>query len=110
MKEYKSAEYYVKVLKECGFDVEEGVSGIPTAFIASWGEGKPIVGFLGEYDALPGLSQEAACPVKKELVPGAYGQGCGHNNLGAGAMGAALILRDYLKKNGKSGNEIDINE
>ncbi len=103
MKEYKSAEYYTKVLRECGFDVEEGVSGIPTAFIGTWGEGKPVFGFLGEYDALPGLSQKAACPEHQELAPGAYGQGCGHNNLGAGALGAALILRDYLKETGKSG-------
>ncbi len=103
MKEYRSAEYYVKVLTQCGFSVEQGVSGIPTAFVASWGQGKPVIGFLGEYDALPGLSQQAACPEHRELAPGAYGQGCGHNNLGAGAMGAALILRDYLKETGKSG-------
>lgn len=103
MKEYRSAEYYVKVLKDCGFAVEEGVSGIPTAFIGSWGQGKPVIGFLGEFDALPGLSQEASCPERCELSPGAYGQGCGHNNLGAGALGAALILRDYLKETGKSG-------
>lgn len=103
MKEEKSARYYVETMKKCGFDVEEGVSGIPTAFIASWGQGKPIIGFLGEYDALPGLSQQAACAERRELSAGAYGQGCGHNSLGAGAMGAALILRDYLRETGKPG-------
>lgn len=103
MKEHKSAEYYVRVLKDCGFAVEEGVSGIPTAFIGSWGEGKPVIGFLGEFDALPGLSQEASRAERCELSPGAYGHGCGHNSLGAGALGAALILRDYLKETGKSG-------
>lgn len=103
MKEHQSAAYYVQVLKDNGFAVEEGVSGIPTAFIGSWGEGKPVIGFLGEFDALPGLSQQASYPEHHELCQGAYGHGCGHNNLGAGALGAALILRDYLKETGKSG-------
>ena len=103
MKEYKSADCYAQVLRDNGFAVETGVSGIPTAVIGTWGSGRPVIGFLGEFDALPGLSQKAACPEHCELVPGAYGQGCGHNNLGAGALGAAFILRDYLKETGKSG-------
>lgn len=103
MKEFRSADYYTRVFREEGFEVETGVSGIPTAFIASWGGGLPIIGFLGEFDALPGLSQESGCTVHRELSPGAYGQGCGHNSLGAGAAGAALAFRDYLKENGMSG-------
>ncbi|MEA4920753.1 MAG: amidohydrolase [Clostridiaceae bacterium] len=99
MKEYKSAGFYEDFFKQKGFEVKSGVGGVPTAFVASWGEGEPVVGFLGEFDALPTLSQEAACAEKKPLVDGAYGQGCGHNSLGAGAAGAALIFRDYLKEN-----------
>ena len=103
MKEYKSAEFYGKSFEERGFKVDMGVGEVPTAFVASWGEGKPIIGFLGEYDALPTLSQEASLPEKKPVVEGAYGQGCGHNSLGAAAAGAALAFRDYLKENGISG-------
>lgn len=103
MKEYKSAEFYGKFFEERGFKVDMGVGEVPTAFVASWGEGKPIIGFLGEYDALPTLSQEASLPEKKPVVEGAYGQGCGHNSLGAAAAGAALAFRDYLKENGISG-------
>ena len=103
MKEYKTAKFYTEFFQEKGFKVEVGMADMPTAFVASWGEGKPIVGFLGEFDALPLLSQEAACPVKTPIVEGAYGHGCGHNLRGAGAAGAALALRDYLKENNLPG-------
>ncbi|MBQ2651441.1 MAG: amidohydrolase [Clostridia bacterium] len=103
MKETKSAEFYGKFFEERGFKVDMGVGEVPTAFVASWGEGQPIVGFLGEYDALPLLSQEASCAEKKPIVEGAYGQGCGHNSLGAAAAGAALAFRDYLKENNLPG-------
>ena len=103
MKEYKTAEFYESFFKEKGFKVSSGLADMPTAFIAEWGSGKPVVGFLGEFDALPTLSQEASCPEKKPIVPGAYGQGCGHNSLGAGAAGAALAFRDYLEENHLSG-------
>ncbi len=103
MKEKKTAEFYVDFFKKRGFKVDEGVGEVPTAFVAEWGEGKPVVGFLGEYDALPTLSQEAACPVKKPVTEGAYGQGCGHNSLGAAAAGAALAFADYLSENNIKG-------
>lgn len=103
MKETRSAAFYGKFFEERGFRVDMGVAEVPTAFVASWGEGHPIVGFLGEYDALPTLSQAAACPEKCPVVEGAYGQGCGHNSLGAAAAGAALAFRDYLKENGLPG-------
>lgn len=103
MQENRSAAAYVKLLRELGFQVDEGVSGIPSAFVAQWGSGKPVIGFLAEYDALPTLSQEAGCPVKKPVVEGGWGHGCGHNALGAGAMGAALIYRDWLQENGLPG-------
>ena len=72
-KETQSAAILIQALKEEGFAVEEGVDGIPTAFIGTWGTGKPVIGILGEFDALPGLSQEAACPEHRELVPGGPG-------------------------------------
>ena len=103
MKETKSAEFYGKFFEERGFKVDMGVGEVPTAFVASWGEGKPVVGFLGEFDALPTLSQKAAKAVKDPVVEGAYGQGCGHDSLGAGAAGAALAFRDYLEENHMQG-------
>ena len=103
MKEYKTAKFYEEFFAEKGFQVESGLADMPTAFVASWGEGHPIVGFLAEFDALPTLSQEAACAVKTPVVEGAYGHGCGHNSLGAGAAGAALAFRDYLEQNGMQG-------
>lgn len=103
MKEYKSAEYLEAQAKELGFAVETGISGIPTAFIASYGSGKPVIAFLGEYDALPGLSQKAACPTKDELVPGAYGHGCGHNCLGTASLAAAAAVMAYMKENNVGG-------
>ena len=106
LKELKSAELYVSVCKEMGFKVKQGISGVDTAFAASYGSGKPVIGILAEYDALSGLSQEAFCPEKKPLVPGASGHGCGHNMLGAGSFGAACAVKDYLEKSGKEGTVI----
>ena len=101
--ETKSAAILIKALKEEGFEVQEGVDGIPTAFIGTWGSGKPVIGILGEFDALPSLSQEAGCWEHKEIVKGGPGHGCGHNALGAGAMAAAVAAKDYMEKNGLSG-------
>jgi len=84
-------------LEKEGFDVKRGIAQIPTAFVASWGEGKPIIGILGEYDALPGLSQQVS--TKKEPVKaGDPGHGCGHNLLGVGSLGAALAVKEAMKK------------
>ncbi len=102
MGEYTTAQYYIDLLKQLDFEVESGLSDMETAFCGSWGQGAPHIGFLGEFDALPGLSQQAASPVQQPLE-NACGQGCGHNSLGAGALGAALALRDYLKETGKPG-------
>ena len=106
LQEHRSAELYCKTLKELGFEVEEGVCGIETAFTARYGSGRPVIGLLGEYDALSGLSQEAACPEKKERVPGGTGHGCGHNLLGAGAMAAAIAVKDYLERTNTPGTVI----
>ena len=106
LKEFESAALYCSVLREHGFEVTEGLCGIKTAFCGKFGEGKPVIGILGEYDALSGLSQEAACAQKRPLVPGGPGHGCGHNMLGAGALGAAFAVKDYLEKSGKPGTVI----
>ena len=75
LQEFKSCEIYCKVLKDEGFTVESPYAGIETAFKASFGSGKPVIGILGEYDALSGLSQEAGVPYKKEIVNGGNGHG-----------------------------------
>jgi aminobenzoyl-glutamate utilization protein B len=103
MKETKTAAFYDAFFKKHGFKVDMGVADMPTGFVASWGEGKPVVGFLGEFDALPTLSQKAGVAVKDPLIVGEYGHGCGHNSLGAGAAGAALAFRDYLEENHMQG-------
>ena len=103
LKEFESAKIYVKILGELGFDVEENVAGIPTAFLGKWGTGRPIIGILGEYDALSGLSQKGGVAEQSELVKGGAGHGCGHNLLGAGSLAAAYGVMQYLKSSGKSG-------
>jgi len=100
--EEKSAAALVRVLAGDGFTVEMGAGGMPTAFVASWGSGRPVIGFLGEYDALAGVSQKAL-PVKEPLVEGAAGHGCGHNLLGVGAMAAAMALKRELGARGLPG-------
>ena len=95
LKEDRSAKLLADYLVTQGFAVERGIAGLPTAFVASYGSGRPIIGVLGEYDALPGLSQKALAD-KEVLEPGAPGQGCGHNLLGVGALGAALAVKDLM--------------
>lgn len=104
--EDKSAEVLCKALEEEGFTVTRNLTGIRTAFKGVWGNGKPVIGILGEFDALPGLSQKAACPVKDPLVEGERGHGCGHNLLGAGALMGAFAVKDYLEETGKEGTVV----
>ncbi len=101
--EARSAETIAAALEAEGFAVKRGVAGMETAFIGSFGSGKPVIAVLGEYDALPGLSQEAALPEKREREPGGNGHGCGHNLLGIGALAAAVSAKDYLEAAGVSG-------
>lgn len=96
MLEYKSTAAYLQILREEGFRVEENLCGIPTAFSGSFGSGKPVIGILGEYDALSGLSQQAGIAEHKPLEEGGCGQGCGHNLLGAGALGAAIAVKQAI--------------
>ena len=102
--ELKSSDYLKGVLKENGFKItSEGTAGAPTAFIAEYGTGKPILGIMLEYDALPGLGNEAV-PEKQARKDGiTAGHGCGHNLIGAGALGAALALKDYMSSKGIAG-------
>ena len=93
--ETRSSALLQAELQKAGFKVQGAVAGIPTAFTASWGLGKPVIGILGEFDALPGLSQETV-PEKKPRAAGAPGHGCGHNLLGTGSAFAAIAVKDYL--------------
>ena len=106
LQEVRSAALYCKILKELGFAVEEGVCSISTAFVASYGSGRPIIGILAEYDALSGLSQLGGSIKKQELTPGGTGHGCGHNLLGAGALAAALGIKHYLQQSGAPGTVV----
>ncbi len=101
LEENSSALLQDELTKE-GFTIQKGVAGIPTAFTATYGSGSPVIGVLGEFDALPGMSQEAV-PFRKERVVGAPGQACGHHLFGTGSLAAAIAAKDYLKSTGKSG-------
>ncbi len=104
--ETKSAELHCEALEKLGFRVEKNLAGIPTAFSGRFGSGKPVIGILGEFDALSGLSQKAGVAEKEALVAGGNGHGCGHNLLGAGSMAAAYGIKEYLEKTGKTGTVI----
>jgi aminobenzoyl-glutamate utilization protein B len=95
MKETKSSKILADYAEAQGFRVSRGVAEIPTAFIAEYGSGLPIIGILGEFDALPGLSQKALA-TKEPLLTGAAGHGCGHNMFGAGSLGAALAIKELI--------------
>ncbi len=97
--EQKSSALLQQDLKKAGFEIQSGVAGEPTAFIASYGKGSPVIAILGEFDALPGLSQAAGSPQHTPLVAGAPGHGCGHNLLGSGAALAATALKQYMQAN-----------
>jgi aminobenzoyl-glutamate utilization protein B len=100
--ETKSAALLAKTLEEHGFDVHREIAGMPTAFMASYGKGHPVIGVMGEYDALPGLSQKAV-PYKEPRVEGAPGHGCGHNIHGVSGMTGAIAVKETMKKNGIKG-------
>ena len=97
MMEVKSAAEYVAVLKAEGFAVQENLCGIATAFSGSYGSGRPVIGFLGEFDALSGLSQMHSVVHPQAITEGGCGHGCGHNLLGAGALGAAIAVKEAIE-------------
>ena len=104
--ETESTRLQCELLEKLGFQVEKNLANIPTAFSGRWGSGKPVIGILGEFDALAGLSQKANCAVKDPVVAGGNGHGCGHNLLGAGAVAAAYGIKSYLESTGASGTVI----
>lgn len=101
-KETKSAALHVQNLKEAGFSVETGVAGIPTAFVATYGTGSPVIGILAEYDALPGLAQEAIAE-KKSIEGKAGGHGCGHHLFGTASVSAGIAIKKLMEEKKISG-------
>ena len=102
LQEYESSKLLANELRKDGFKVDLGVAGMPTAFVASYGSGRPVIGILAEYDALPGVSQKAQ-PTREPLKKGAAGHGCGHNLFGAGSAAAALAIREAIARKNLNG-------
>lgn len=100
--EFRSADQWTRYLESEGFTVERNAGGIPTAFVASFGSGSPVIGMMAEYDAIAGMSQDTV-PYRKPLVPGAPGHACGHNVLGTGSIAGAVAVSKYLAASGASG-------
>jgi aminobenzoyl-glutamate utilization protein B len=103
LRETRSSALLADYAEKQGFRVERGVAGMPTAFVASYGQGRPVIAVLGEYDALPGLSQKAV-PERDVLRAGAPGHGCGHNLFGAASLGAAIAVKELLAAGRLSGS------
>jgi len=101
--ETRSCAAHTEMLREQGFAVREAVAGIPTAVIGEAGEGGPVIAILGEYDALPGLSQIPGIAEPRQVGDDAFGHGCGHNLLGSAALSAATAVKDWLKAEGREG-------
>lgn len=95
--ESKSAEATAKVLEKEGFTVQREAGGIPTAIVGEAGSGGPVIGILGEYDALPNLSQKEGVSTHDPITPGGNGHGCGHNLLGTACLAAAVAVKDYIE-------------
>ena len=100
--EAKSSALLQEQLKAAGFTVATGVAEIPTAFTATWGAGKPVIGIIGEFDALPGLSQ-AASPEREAILVNGPGHGCGHHLFGTASTAAAIAVKQWLAANQQSG-------
>lgn len=101
--EFKSSAKLQDYLAKNGFKIEKGVAGMPTAFVATWGSGKPVIGFLCEYDALPGISQVAGKVAREAVIPGSPGHGCGHNIYGPTSVTAAIATKVAMEKHGMKG-------
>ena len=96
--EFFASGLQIDYLEKEGFKITRNPSDMKTAFIAEWGEGKPILAYIGEYDALPGLSQKTV-PYREPVEEGAAGQGCGHNILGTAGVAAAVALQKWMQEN-----------
>lgn len=104
--EHRSMAEYVTQLRALGFTVQTGLAGVETAFCGSFGSGRPVIGFLGEFDALSGLSQASGVTAPVALTPGGNGHGCGHNLLGAASLAAANAVKDYLAQKGEGSGTV----
>ena len=100
--EYESTQLLQSRLADGGFTVTPGVAGMPTAFVASYGSGEPVIGILAEFDALPGFSQDAV-PERSPIAGQSAGHACGHHLFAAGSTAAALAVREWLRTSGRSG-------
>ena len=101
-----AAETLIRMLRENGFAVETKLCGLPNAFRAQYGSGKPVIAYLGEFDALSTLSQKAGCAVREPVQSGAPGHGCGHNLLGVGALSAAIAVKELIEAGQLSGTVV----
>ena len=102
LEEFKSSKYLSDYAEQNGFSVERGVAGMPTAFVARYGSGRPVIGIMGEFDANAGISQKKQ-PTKETLHEGAAGHGCGHNLFGTASLGAAITIKELIQKGEISG-------
>ena len=102
--EHESSELLQATLRDAGFEIEEGVAGIPTAFVATWrsGDGGPVIGILAEFDALPGITQDRA-PVRRPIPDKPRGHACGHHLFGAGSTAAAIAVKRWMEESGQPG-------
>jgi aminobenzoyl-glutamate utilization protein B len=103
MQEFKSSEILIRALESEGFTVQKGMAGMPTCFVATWGKGKPVIGILGEFDALPMISQKALTFFQDPVITGAPGHGCGHNMMGTAGVAAAIAVKRSMEENGTKG-------
>jgi aminobenzoyl-glutamate utilization protein B len=103
LQEFRSSKLLADTLEAAGFTVERGLAGMPTCFVATYGLGKPVIGLLGEFDALPMLSQKGRVPKKDPVVEGAPGHGCGHNAMCTAAAAAAIAVKDAMIAHGIKG-------
>jgi len=103
LQEFKSSKLLADNLEQAGFKVERGLAGMPTCFVASYGSGKPVICILGEFDALPMISQKGRVPKQDPLIEGAPGHGCGHNTMCTASSAAAIAVKHAMDKYGIKG-------
>lgn len=101
--EEKSSALLLEELRKAGFTIESGVAGMPTAFVATYGSGKPVIGILGEYDALPGMSQKAGVAEQVAVKEGESGHGCGHHLFGTASMASVIAVKEWLISTNREG-------
>jgi aminobenzoyl-glutamate utilization protein B len=103
LQEFNSSKLLADTLEAAGFQVERGLAGMPTCFVATYGSGRPVIGLLGEFDALPMISQKGRVAKKDPVVEGAPGHGCGHNAMCTAAAAAAIAVKEAMAAHGLGG-------